>query len=127
MFVTFSSYEKTKIKETYMLKHKEVEIKQTVNFDIIHCDFCDAVSVQQPHTIGSFNKNDVHVNTVPFDWIARCNLCGKDVCSNHGYCDGCEDAFLCHECSETHYIDNSEGVGIINKNTGKSVKWDCSY
>jgi len=54
--------------------------------------------------------------------INKCDLCGKDVCIS---CTGeaCEDGQLCKECAKEHYFDYDDGVGIVNKKTGKDVLW----
>lgn len=87
------------------------ELMRTFHF--IKCDFCRYyVELRQGtrwNTGGAINK---------------CDLCGKDVCIS---CTGeaCEDGQLCKICGENHFFvsSTSEGVGIVNKETGKDVDW----
>jgi len=86
---------------------KRIEIIETH----VTCDLC-------PTDIGILGK-------YPRDW-RQCSLCKKDICLE---CtddnEHCEDGQLCKGCAVTHQMESSadEGVGIMNRKTGKYVNW----
>ena len=85
------------------------EIMRDVHF--IKCDFC-----RYYVEVGSWLTGSAAIN--------ECDLCGKDACIS---CTGeaCEDGQLCKDCAKEHYFHSSteEGVGIVNRDTGKDVEW----
>lgn len=83
------------------------DIMRKVHF--INCDFC-----RYYVEVDTWYLNSAAIN--------MCSLCGKDTCIS---CTGeaCEDGVLCKECAVNHDFHYGEGVGIVNKETGKDVDW----